>query len=180
VTLTVQAAGSDEQRTVSVAPRPADDWYLPTTRGIQLRGLSVTRKADNVASALAMGWSHTKTSMMTIYLTLRSLVTGLLSFRELHGPLGILQVAHDVAAVGIVPFILFLGLLSINLAVLNFLPIPVLDGGHMVFLVWEAATRRKPNERVVIAATWMGMMFILGLMVTVLYLDITRMFGGGS
>ena len=156
VKLTVQAAGSEDQRTVSIDPRPADDWYLPTTRGMQLHGLSVTRKADDVTSALAMGWSHTKTSMMTIYLTLRSLFTGLLSPKELHGPLGILKVAHDVASVGIVPFILFLGLLSINLAVLNFLPIPVLDGGHMVFLIWEAATRRKPSERVVIAATWMG------------------------
>ena len=178
VKVTVQAAGSDDQRTVSIAPRPAEDWNLPTTRGMQLLGLSVVRKADNVTSALAMGWSHTKGSMMNIYLTLRSLVTARLSVKELHGPIGILKVAHDVASVGIVPFLLFLGFLSINLAVLNFLPIPVLDGGHMVFLIWEAATRRKPSERIVIAATWMGMMFVLGLMMMVIYLDISRLVDG--
>jgi len=68
--------------------------------------------------------------------------------------------------------LLFLGFLSVNLAVLNFLPIPVLDGGHMVFLIWEGVTRRRPSERVLIAATYCGMAFVLGLMVFVIYLDI--------
>jgi regulator of sigma E protease len=56
--------------------------------------------------------------------------------------------------------------------VLNFLPIPVLDGGHMVFLCWEAVTRKKPSERVLIIAQNVGLAFILGLMVFVLYLDL--------
>jgi regulator of sigma E protease len=67
---------------------------------------------------------------------------------------------------------LFLGFLSVNLAVLNFLPIPVLDGGHMVFLTWEAVTGKKPSERVMIAATYLGLAFILGLMGLVIYLDV--------
>ncbi len=65
-----------------------------------------------------------------------------------------------------------------NLAVLNFLPIPVLDGGHMVFLCWEAVTRKRPSERVLIAATYCGMAFVLGLMAFVLYLDIFVHNGG--
>ena len=68
--------------------------------------------------------------------------------------------------------LLFLGFLSVNLAVLNFLPIPVLDGGHMVFLTWEAITGRRPSERVMIGATYVGFAFLLGLMGLVLYLDI--------
>ena len=175
VRLTVQSAGSEERREVDLIPQPAEEWFLPTTRGIQLLPLSVTRKAETATAALAMGWNHTQSSMMDIYLTLRSLVTRRLSVKELHGPIGIVKVAHDVASAGLVPFLLFLGFLSINLAVLNFLPIPVLDGGHMVFLLWEAATRRKPSERIVIAATWMGMIFVLGLMVMVIYLDISRL-----
>ncbi|MGH7128877.1 MAG: site-2 protease family protein, partial [Planctomycetaceae bacterium] len=56
--------------------------------------------------------------------------------------------------------------------VINFLPIPVLDGGHMVFLIWEGITRKRPSERVLVAATYVGMALILGLMVLVIYLDI--------
>ncbi|MBC8114948.1 MAG: site-2 protease family protein, partial [Candidatus Saccharimonas sp.] len=64
--------------------------------------------------------------------------------------------------------------LSVNLAVLNFLPIPVLDGGHMVFLLWEAITRRRPSEKIVIGASYIGMAFLLSLMIFVIYLDIGR------
>ena len=70
------------------------------------------------------------------------------------------------------PLLLFLGFLSVNLAVLNFLPIPVLDGGHMIFLLWEGVTRKKPSEQVVAGATYARMLFLLGLMALVLYLDV--------
>jgi regulator of sigma E protease len=68
--------------------------------------------------------------------------------------------------------IFFLGYLSINLAVLNFLPIPLLDGGHMMFLLYEGLRGKPASERVLIAATYMGLAFVLSLMVFVLYLDI--------
>ncbi|MEE3365850.1 MAG: site-2 protease family protein, partial [Planctomycetota bacterium] len=68
----------------------------------------------------------------------------------------------------------FLAFLSFNLAVINFLPIPVLDGGHMVFLSWEAVTRRRPSEKVLIAATYFGLAFVLILMVTVIFVDLER------
>jgi regulator of sigma E protease len=71
---------------------------------------------------------------------------------------------------------MFLAFLSVNLAVLNFLPIPVLDGGHMVFLLWEAITRRRPSEKVVIGASYIGMAFLLSLMLFVIVLDIGRWF----
>jgi regulator of sigma E protease len=86
--------------------------------------------------------------------------------------LGIASAAFYVASEGIVPLLLFLGFLSVNLAVLNFLPIPVLDGGHMVFLIWESITRKKPSEKVLAGATYAGMLFLLGLMVLVIYLDV--------
>ncbi|RLS46245.1 MAG: hypothetical protein DWH84_01905, partial [Planctomycetota bacterium] len=73
-------------------------------------------------------------------------------------------------------FLMFLAFLSVNLAVLNFLPIPVLDGGHMVFLLWGAVTRRRPSERIVIGASYIGMAFLLSLMVFVIVLDIGRWF----
>ncbi|MEO1994358.1 MAG: site-2 protease family protein [Planctomycetaceae bacterium] len=167
--------GSDPAaHVVEVAPDEMifeDDWYLPT-RGIRLDILMTERKADGLVNAFQMGVTHTKKNIIQIYLTLRSLVRGDVSPRELHGPVGIATVAYQVAEQGLAKLLLFLGFLSINLAVLNFLPIPVLDGGHMVFLTWEAITRKRPSERVLIAATYVGMAFVLSLMVFVLYLDI--------
>ena len=74
--------------------------------------------------------------------------------------------------------LLFLTMLSANLAVINFLPIPILDGGHMVFLLLEGILKRPVNERVVIAFHYAGFLFIISLMLFVLSLDIGRLFFG--
>ena len=171
VRLTISDQG--KPRVVELKPRPSadPDWCVPT-RGMRLVGLTKILKADDFAGAMLMGLKHTRNTLFDIYLTLRNLVGGLLSYKELHGPIGIAKVAYEVSKQGMPKLLLFLGFLSVNLAVLNFLPIPVLDGGHMVFLCWEAVTRKRPSERVLIAATYFGMAFVLGLMLLVIYLDI--------
>lgn len=173
VKLTFTRAGQEKPLSAEFAPwsAPDDPWYIPT-RGFVAERLTGTLKAGSVGQALALGYDSTKNSVVELYLTLRNLVTFQLSFKELRGPLGIAEIAYKVADQGFAELLKFLGFLSVNLAVLNFLPIPVLDGGHMVFLVWEAVTRRRPSERVVVAATYLGMFFILGLMGTVIYLDL--------
>ena len=72
--------------------------------------------------------------------------------------------------------LIFLTFLSANLAVLNFLPIPVLDGGHMMFLLYEGIRGKPASERTMTMLTYLGLIFILVLMVFVLGLDITRLF----
>ena len=166
-----------KERQVNITPEPDDQWFLPT-RGIRLDYLTESMQADNIGQSLSMGLTHTKNTLGDLYLTLRNLFGGQISVKELHGPIGIAKVAYDAADYGLPQLLLFLGFLSVNLAVLNFLPIPVLDGGHMVFLCWEAVTRKRPSERVLIAATYCGMAFVLGLMVFVLYLDIFIHRGG--
>ncbi|MEQ9067045.1 MAG: site-2 protease family protein, partial [Gimesia chilikensis] len=146
-------------------------WSLPV-RGIKLQTLRETQQAQSMGQALGMGVQYTTNSAKDIYLTLRSLFTGRVSPLELSGPVTIAKVAYEVSNDGYSQLLLFLGFLSVNLAVLNFLPIPVLDGGHMVFLCWEGITRKRPNEQVLAAATYVGMIFVLGLMIFVLYLDI--------
>ncbi len=161
-----------QQREVVLTPTVDTNWPLPLL-GLRLMPLSETIRATSIPEAFSMGLNHTRTSVLNIYLTLRSLVvTQRLSVKELHGPLGIASAAFYIASQGIVPLLLFLGFLSVNLAVLNFLPIPVLDGGHMVFLLWEAITRKKPSEQVQAGATYAGMIFLLCLMALVLYLDV--------
>lgn len=173
VRLTFTRPGRDKPLTAEFAPwsAPDDPWYVPT-RGFFPDPLTGTLEAKSVGGALALGYDSTRNSVVELYLTLRNLITLDLSFKELRGPLGIAEIAYKVADQGFAELLKFLGFLSVNLAVLNFLPIPVLDGGHMVFLVWEAVTRRRPSERVVVAATYLGMFFILGLMGTVIYLDL--------
>ncbi len=169
VSLTVRE--DDQAHVYDLVPADDSSWVVPIV-GLRLMGLAETKKAESISESFSMAVDHTRSSCLNIYLTLRSLCTGRLSIKELHGPLGIASAAFYVASEGIVPLLLFLGFLSVNLAVLNFLPIPVLDGGHMVFLLWEGLTRQKPSEKVLAGATYAGLVFLLGLMVLVLYLDL--------
>jgi len=161
-----------KERKVELVPKLDPEWPLPIILGLRMHPLEIELKAKTVGEAWVMSTNYTRNSAMNIYLTLRSLFTGQVSAKELHGPIGIATAAVQIVQHGLAPLLLFLGFLSINLAVLNFLPIPVLDGGHMVFLLWEAVTRRRPSERVLIGATYAGMAFLLSLMAFVLYLDV--------
>lgn len=176
VRLTLKDSFQAQPRTVSLRAEEDRSWPMPTV-GLRMQLLTHLEKADSPMQAMTMAWNYSRNTVTSIYLTLRSLVTQRLSYKELHGPVGIAKEAFRQANEGLVPFLMFLGFLSLNLAVLNFLPIPVLDGGHMVFLMWEAVTRRRPSERVMIGATYVGMVFLLCLMVLVLFLDFSRLLG---
>jgi len=172
VSLTVKPGTADPERIVLLKPVPSGDWFLPTTRGIELSILQTQRRANSFPQAMAMGTRYTINSIEDIYLTLRGLFTRDISPKGLSGPIGIAKLAYTFASVSLTHFVLFLGIISINLAVINFLPIPVLDGGHMVFLLWEGIFRRKPSEQVIATATYCGLAFVLGLFAFVIYLDL--------
>ena len=161
-----------KERQVELTPKIDPNWPLPVILGLHMHPLEMKRQARSLSEAWAMSTNYTGNQATNIYLTLRSLFTGQVSAKELHGPIGIASAAVTIVQHGLAPLLLFLGFLSINLAVLNFLPIPVLDGGHMVFLIWEAIARRRPSEKVVIGANYAGMAFLLGLMLFVLFLDL--------
>lgn len=178
VKLTVTSQDKPERIVVLEPTRDGKSALFFPDRGFVYDDESIVQKADSFPAALAMAADHVQSTGLEIYLTLRNLIRSELSYKELHGPIGIAKVAHQFASQGLSPLLLFLGFLSVNLAVLNFLPIPVLDGGHMVFLCWEAVTRKRPSERVLIGATYCGMAFVLGLMGLVIYLDLFVHTGG--
>jgi regulator of sigma E protease len=99
-------------------------------------------------------------------------VRGQIASDQVGGPIRIFQVAGLEAERGVSTQLLFLTMLSMNLAVLNFLPIPVLDGGHMVFLVCEAIMGRRVNEELEMRLTLVGGLMLLALMVFVFFNDI--------
>ena len=168
--VTLKFKGDVKQYEIKPVPSK-EEWYI-AQRGIYLQPQSQLLIADTWGDAFRMGVYQTQNTGLDIYMTLRNLISRDLSPQNLSGPVGIAKVAYAVSKQGIPQLLMFLGFLSINLAILNFLPIPVLDGGHMVFLIWEGVTRRKPSEKVLIAASYVGMAFVLGLMLFVIYLDI--------
>jgi regulator of sigma E protease len=118
-----------------------------------------------------LGGRETLASAGQVYLFLRRIGTQI-SFRQLGGPITIARAAGHYAYQGFPQFLIFMTLLSANLAVINFLPIPLLDGGHMIFLVYEGIRRKPADERIQVALTYIGLLFILTLMVWVIGLDI--------
>jgi regulator of sigma E protease len=130
------------------------------------------QKGATVGEAMSLGVRRTRKTTTSIYATLRSLLLGDISPDSLGGPLKIAQIGYEVAERSIVDLVLFLGYLSINLAIFNFLPIPILDGGHMVFLLWEGITRRKPSPKIIGYAHLVGLLFIISLFAFVMYSDI--------
>ena len=96
-------------------------------------------------------------------------------YKEIGGPILIAKTAGDTAERGLKAFIYFLAFLSVNLAVLNLLPIPALDGGHLFFLTLEAIMRRPLSVRIREFFQQIGLVLILGLMILVTFNDVNRL-----
>ena len=107
--------------------------------------------------------------------SLIKMVMGDVSVKNLSGPITIAKVAGASASGGLESFIQFLALLSVSLGVLNLLPVPMLDGGHIVFSLIESATGKPVSERVQYVAMQVGMSLLLGLMAIAFYNDISRL-----
>ncbi|HZU35809.1 MAG TPA: site-2 protease family protein [Gemmataceae bacterium] len=131
-----------------------------------------TWKARSFGQALGMGTQRTYDFVAQIFDNLRAVFSGKLSPKNFGGPVMIAKVAYVTASENIYTFLIFMAIISVNLAVMNFLPIPVLDGGHMVFLLYEAVFRRPASERVLAYATVFGLTILLGLMCFVTWHDI--------
>jgi regulator of sigma E protease len=113
-------------------------------------------------------------TLLTLNL-LKKMVTGQVSVKNLSGPITIAKVAGDSARSGWRYFLGLLALLSISLGVLNLLPIPILDGGHIMFCTAEALTGRPVPERVQMLGTQIGVFMIASLMILAIYNDISRL-----
>jgi regulator of sigma E protease len=107
---------------------------------------------------------------------LKKMVVGDVSMKNLSGPITIAKVAGDSARSGWQFFFGVLALLSISLGVLNLLPIPILDGGHILFCATEAVMGRPVSERAQIVGTQIGLFLVGGLMIMAIYNDISRLF----
>ena len=159
---------------VELEPGEWAEWVNPD-RGFIFTTPEIVVQADSFGQAVSLGARETVDSVMRVYGFLRRIGTRI-SPMGLGGPIAIATEAGHQAGRGFSELLIFLTMLSANLAVINFLPIPILDGGHMVFLLAEAVMRRPVSERVQLAFTYMGLALILSLMVFVFGLDLSRLF----
>jgi regulator of sigma E protease len=130
-----------------------------------------------LGEAVVEGWSATVSSSTQIVRTVRGLFSGRISKREVGGPILIGQLAGESARMGLDAFLGFMALISINLAVLNLLPVPILDGGQFLFLLAEAVVRRPLPVRLRERLTMVGLVLIVLLMGLAFSNDLRRLFG---
>ena len=181
--LTMTVAGDSGRRTLDLQPE------VETIEGLDGKPRKVGRVGISVAldthfeplsigQAFKEGGSATVSASTQIVRTVRGLFTGRISRREVGGPIMIGQLAGESARMGLDPFLAFMALISINLAVLNLLPVPVLDGGQFLFLLAEAVIRRPLPLKLRERLTAVGMVLIVLLMGLAFSNDIRRLFGG--
>ena len=138
----------------------------------------VIRRKINPVAAIGRAAGETWRIIRLTVLTVVKLVMRVIPSDNLGGPILIAQMAGDQAKEGISPFAYFLGLLSVNLGILNLLPIPILDGGHLLFFSIEALRRRPLSPEARVMAQQVGLAVILMLTALVFYNDIARLIAG--
>lgn len=164
------------ERTVAIVDSVSNDSIVRGQIGVYLDTLNAGR-ALRLGGSLAAG---TRQSFELTWLILKfvgRLVTGAESARDIGGPILIGQLSGQAARAGVVYLIGFMAFLSVNLAVLNLLPIPVLDGGHLVFLAVEAIRGRAVSLRTRARLSQVGFLLILAIMVWAITSDVLRATG---
>lgn len=178
VQLPIAGAGRNAVETV--------DWEIPSTEVTQLKQLGWENplasfffdrttfrwKADSAGEAITMALSETKRNMAMTVLTIQRLFQRTVSPTNLKGPVGIAHVGVSIVDRGFIWLLFYMALISVNLAVINFLPIPITDGGHMLFLIYEQFTGRPPPIVVQNVATIAGLLLIGSLFLYVTFNDL--------
>ena len=166
--------------TLSLTPKLIDDQNVfgeKITR--RIIGISPSGKQTTVYFGFIDGidyaWEETKKASLLIVESVQKLITGVVGADKLGGIITIVDVTSQASAAGILSLFFFTALISVNLGVLNLLPIPALDGGHIMFNIYEMITGKEANEKVMTYITMLGWALLLALMLLGLYNDINRL-----
>ncbi|MBL7059814.1 MAG: RIP metalloprotease RseP [Candidatus Marinimicrobia bacterium] len=137
----------------------------------------ITYRESSIPEAIFAGVRSTGYGLGLIVTSVRMLITGDASMKDMGGPIMIAQWAGETAKAGWIPLLGFMALISVNLAFINILPIPALDGGHILITAIQAIIRKPISLRVRMIIQQIGMAFLLVLMITVIFNDVLRLFG---
>ncbi|MBN1816724.1 MAG: site-2 protease family protein [Sedimentisphaerales bacterium] len=158
---------------------PSDDRFLAAqtalAKSIPLEPLTELYKASGPGQAVVWGSKKTYMFIAQTYVTLRRLITRDVSPKTLMGPVGILSASYTIAQRDLIDYIYFLGLISSIIAVMNLLPLPIVDGGVIVLLLIEKIKGSPLNERVQEAIAYAGLALLLAVFLWLTYQDILRL-----
>lgn len=164
---------------LTLTPRRSDEprdeggfethWRIGITGGMPFELQTTSRGlGDAAGDAVVQTWTVISGSISGLY----HMVTGAISSCNMSGPIGIAEVSGNMASQGIDSFIWFIAVLSTAVGLLNLFPIPVLDGGHLVFYAYEAVSGKPPSERALRVMMSLGLTLILSVMLFALFNDI--------
>lgn len=179
--LTIQVKRGEQTVSFSMTPEPRISKNLFGEKvngyaiGVASAGEVVTENF-NPFQAVIKGTEQTWKVIDITIMSLVKMVQRVVPMDSVGGPIMIAKMAGEQASAGVASFLAFMALLSINLGVLNLLPVPVLDGGHLLFYFMELIFRRPVPQKVREYAQQIGMVLLLGLMVMAFYNDIIRYF----
>jgi regulator of sigma E protease len=180
--ITLEVQRGSERLSLAVVPERREE-RDPGTKEARVYGfvgvgaVYPALQRPGLLGAIRLGWEETTDRAALVLDFLAKFVTGRASPRELGGPLLIGQISGQAARVGLGFFLGFMAFLSVNLAILNLLPIPVLDGGQVVFLLAEAVRRKPLPVELRLRLTQIGIVVIIGIMIFATSNDILRFFG---
>lgn len=161
-----------------VADVHALGWTTPLVPGIFEPVYTTLDSGGNPLTAVSMGFAETHKLIVLTYLTIDRLFRRTVGVDQLRGPIGIIHIGVQIADRGILYLVFLLAVVSVNLAVINFLPLPILDGGQFLLLLYEKVKGQPPSVGFQNALTLAGLMIIGTLFVVVTYHDVMRLVGG--
>ncbi len=139
-------------------------------------GIQPTVERFRPIRSIVNGLKKTGALFVSLIIMLKELFSPNYGVQDLSGPIGIYQMSSDVLSVGISAAVVWIAYLSINIGVMNLLPIPALDGGRLVFVIYEMITRKKVNAKIETYLIIGSMLALLGLFVVVSFNDVLRLF----
>lgn len=169
-----------ETAQVEVTPEMTDAWLarLSYQPNVIFEPEMITLKGEGALDAVAIGVHKTYYFILQVYKIMeRMIFTRSVGVENISGPLGIVDMGGKVAQTGLVEFLFFLAIISANLAVINFLPLPIVDGGLMVFLIIEKIKGSPVSLQIQVATQMIGLVLIAGIFLFVTYQDVLRLFG---
>jgi regulator of sigma E protease len=184
ITFSVVREGGSSPRTFVLAPALLSH-TLPGGETLESWGIGIlpgeaVHRELSFFQAAGSGLAQAADMAALIWTSLADLVSGRESVKNIGGPVLIAQSLAQQASHSLINLLLLTALISVNLGILNLLPIPVLDGGHLFFLALEALFRRPVPAAIQEKATMGGLFFLIGLMILATFNDILRLFGGSS
>ncbi len=170
------------EETIQITPQQIEEikaltWNLDETAPV-LQSKRVIQKASGPLAAAEIGFRKTHLFMMQTYVTMLRLFQGTVPASEMRGPVGILEAGTTVTKNGLPYLLFFLGLISINLTVINFMPMPIVDGGLFVLLIIEKLRGKPVPMQLANALNYAGVAMILSIFLFVTYHDISRLVTG--